>query len=76
MPFVDDEDEIMKVVGQDRGELNMIFLFALVSVDDGPVFRMDIGDWKPSAIKKIMTKHQTLMQLSRDAAAQIAALPG
>ena len=61
MPFVDDEDEIMRVVGPDRGELNMIFLVALVNVDDG-VFRMDLKEWHPSEIKKIMTKHQRLMQ--------------
>lgn len=27
MPFVKDDNEILRVVGEDRGELNMIFIF-------------------------------------------------
>ncbi|KAF2154916.1 glycoside hydrolase family 13 protein [Myriangium duriaei CBS 260.36] len=62
MPFVRDEDEIIKVVGEDRGELNMIFLFALVDIDDERgTFRMTLRDWKPSEIKQILTGHQRLM---------------
>ncbi|KAF4554058.1 Alpha-glucosidase-like protein 2 [Elsinoe fawcettii] len=63
MPFVRDEDEIIKVVGSDRGELNMIFLFALVDIDDERgSFRMTLRDWKPSEIKTTLTGHQHLMQ--------------
>ncbi|PNS21504.1 Alpha-amylase A type-1/2 [Sphaceloma murrayae] len=63
MPFVKDEDEIVKVVGSDRGELNMIFLFALVDIDDERgTFRMTLRDWPPCEIKEVMTGHQRLMQ--------------
>ncbi|KAF2221392.1 glycoside hydrolase superfamily [Elsinoe ampelina] len=63
MPFVKDEDEIIKVVGSDRGELNMIFLFALVEIDDERgSFRMTLRDWQPSEIKDVLTGHQNLMQ--------------
>lgn len=63
MPFVKDEDEIIKVVGADRGELNMIFLFALVDIDDQRgTFRMTLRDWKPHEVKDILTGHQRLMQ--------------
>lgn len=62
MPFVKDEEEIIKVVGEDRGELNMIFLFALVDIDDERgTFRMTLRDWKPYEIKQVLTGHQRLM---------------
>lgn len=66
MPFVRDEDEIIKIVGEDRGMLNMIFLFALVDIDnDGDTFRLTLRDWKPCEIKQILTGHQRLM-MDRD----------
>ncbi|KAF2767957.1 glycoside hydrolase [Teratosphaeria nubilosa] len=66
MPFVKDPDEIMKVVGADRKELEMIFIFDVVDVDNVPgSFRLTLHDWEPSDIRKIITKYQCLM-LERD----------
>lgn len=66
MPFVRDDNEILKVVGTDSKELNMIFIFELVDIDNIPgSFRMTLHPWKPSDIRDIMTKYQRLM-LHRD----------
>lgn len=32
MPFVKDDNEILRVVGEDRGELNMIFIFEVCNL--------------------------------------------
>ncbi|KAK0949133.1 hypothetical protein LTS01_025875, partial [Friedmanniomyces endolithicus] len=62
MPFVHDEEEIIKVVGADRKELNMIFIFDLVDVDNVPgSFRLTMHDWKPAEIRRIISKYQKLM---------------
>ncbi|WPG99137.1 Hypothetical protein R9X50_00194800 [Acrodontium crateriforme] len=61
MPFVRDHDEIMKVVGTDRKELNMIFIFDIVDIDNG-TFRMDLREWKPKDIKNIVSRYQKLME--------------
>ncbi|EMD01007.1 glycoside hydrolase family 13 protein [Baudoinia panamericana UAMH 10762] len=66
MPFVHDWDEIIKVVGADRHELNMIFLFDIVSIDDKPNdFRMTLREWPKKEIREIQTMYQRLM-LDRD----------
>ncbi|KAK3652581.1 hypothetical protein LTR56_001945 [Elasticomyces elasticus] len=66
MPFVHDEEEIMKVVGADRKELNMIFIFDLVDVDNIPgSFRLTLHEWQPKEIRNILTRYQRLM-LDRD----------
>jgi oligo-1,6-glucosidase len=62
MPFVRSEDEILKVVGAKRGELNMIFIFEMVDIDnDETGFRLTLRDWNTNEIKKIFNKWQTLM---------------
>lgn len=66
MPFVRDQDEILKVVGADRHELNMIFIFDLVDIDNIPgSFRLTLHDWSPKDIRDIVTRFQRLM-LDRD----------
>ncbi|OQO12011.1 hypothetical protein B0A48_02650 [Cryoendolithus antarcticus] len=66
MPFVKDEDEIIKCVGADRQELNEIFLFDLVDIDnDSSGFRMTLKDFNGKDIKDIQSKFQRLM-LDRD----------
>nr|OQO23586.1 hypothetical protein B0A51_08088 [Rachicladosporium sp. CCFEE 5018] len=62
MPFVKDEDEIIKCVGADRQELNEIFLFDLVDIDnDSSGFRMTLKDFNGKDIKDIQSKFQRLM---------------
>ncbi|GAB7348535.1 hypothetical protein MBLNU459_g6929t1 [Dothideomycetes sp. NU459] len=62
MPFVRDEEEILKVVGQDSGELNMIFIFELVDIDNIPgSYRMTLHPWDASDLKKIPSKWQKFM---------------
>ncbi|KAK0972631.1 hypothetical protein LTS01_014897 [Friedmanniomyces endolithicus] len=62
MPFVHDETEIIKVVGSARKELNMIFIFDLVDIDNVPgSFRLTLHPWRPTDIRRIITKYQRLM---------------
>lgn len=62
MPFVDDEEEVLRVVHPDRKELNMIFIFEQVYVDNVPGGRrLTWSDWKPSGLRKIMSKWQKVM---------------
>jgi glycosidase len=62
MPFVRDEDEILKIVHPNRKELNMIFNFELVDLDNTPgSYRMTLYKWQPSAIRKTLSKWQRLM---------------
>lgn len=66
MPFVRDQEEILKVVGADRKELNMIFIFDLVDIDNVTgSFRLTLHQWTPKDIREIVTKYQRLM-LERD----------
>lgn len=43
-PFVDDEKEILRMVSPVEKELNMIFIFGLVAIDDKH-YRMSLRDW-------------------------------
>lgn len=62
MPFVRDEEEILKVVREKDGELNMIFLFEIVDIDNVPgSYRMTLHPWDANEIKKIVNKYQRLM---------------
>jgi oligo-1,6-glucosidase len=62
MPFVRDEGEIMRIVHPDRNELNMIFIFEIVDVDNVPgQYRMTEHRWKRSAIRRVMARWQRLM---------------
>ncbi|KAF2121692.1 glycoside hydrolase superfamily [Lophiotrema nucula] len=66
MPFVRDEHEIIKVVGATSGELNMIFAFDLVDIDNVPGdFKYTLHNWDARDLKKIVNRLQRLM-LERD----------
>lgn len=66
MPFVRDENEIIRVVGAESKELNMIFAFDLVDIDNVPGdFKFTLHDWDARDMKKIITRLQRLM-LERD----------
>lgn len=49
-------------VGEERGELNMVFHFELMGVDSGPGGKWNLAPWKLSDIKAIMSKWQTALQ--------------
>ncbi|KAL1798837.1 hypothetical protein ACET3X_002874 [Alternaria dauci] len=66
MPFVRDEDEVIKVVGAENEELNMIFTFDLVDIDNIPGdFKYTLHPWDARDLKKIVNRLQRLM-LERD----------
>ncbi|WP_223067813.1 glycoside hydrolase family 13 protein [Paenibacillus caui] len=54
-------EEAERFVGEDRGELNMVFHFELMGVDSGPGGKWDVTPWKLTDFKKIMTKWQTAL---------------
>ncbi|KAI2732554.1 CAZyme family GH13 [Penicillium roqueforti] len=61
MPEVNDVKEILNAVGYDRGELNMIFHFEIVSLDHGPGGKFTSGNWEMQDLKAIVSKWQTFM---------------
>ncbi|KAF2688107.1 glycoside hydrolase family 13 protein [Lentithecium fluviatile CBS 122367] len=66
MPFVRDEDEIMRVVGAESEELNMIFAFDLVDIDNVPGdFKFPLHPWDARDLKRCVSRLQRLM-LDRD----------
>ncbi|KAL6710335.1 hypothetical protein ACN47E_009281 [Coniothyrium glycines] len=66
MPFVRDEEEISKIVGAQSDELNMIFCFDHVDIDNIPGdFKYTLHPWDASDLKRILNKFQRLM-LERD----------
>jgi oligo-1,6-glucosidase len=66
MPFVRDEDEIIRVVGAESEELNMIFAFDLVDIDNVPGdFKFTLHQWDARDLKRIVNRLQRLM-LERD----------
>jgi glycosidase len=66
MPFVRDEDEIIKVVGADSEELNMIFAFDIVDIDNVPGdFKFTLYPWDARDVKRIINRLQRLM-IERD----------
>lgn len=66
MPFVRDSEEIIRVVGATRNELNMIFSFDLVDIDNVPGdFKFTLHPWNAVDLKKIINRLQRLM-LERD----------
>lgn len=62
MPFVKEDKEILNVVGANRGELNMIFIFAIVDIDNGDYGRMSYSPWKTSDLRNIVTHWQEVMR--------------
>jgi glycosidase len=60
MPGVSDEKEILRTVGANAGELNMIFIFDIVDVDK-PNVRMALKDWDVKEMKGIISRWQRVM---------------
>ncbi|EXJ68282.1 uncharacterized protein A1O5_08897 [Cladophialophora psammophila CBS 110553] len=60
MPGVSDEDEILRTVGAEAGELNMIFIFDVVDIDK-PNVRMALKPWAVRELKSIITRWQRCM---------------
>ncbi|KAI1750430.1 glycoside hydrolase family 13 protein [Xylaria castorea] len=60
MPGVNDEDEILRSVGANAGELRMIFIFDLVDVDK-PAVRMGFKPWDLKAMRAVITRWQRVM---------------
>ncbi|KAI9738643.1 MAG: hypothetical protein M1834_008148 [Cirrosporium novae-zelandiae] len=66
MPYVSDVDEILRVVSTKEGELNMIFIFDIVDIDNIPgKVRLTLQDWTVRDLKNIVTKWQRTM-IDRD----------
>ncbi|KAM0483547.1 hypothetical protein ACHAPX_002038 [Trichoderma viride] len=61
MPCVDDENEIIKAVGADRGELSMIFYFEHMTLDYGPKGKFSPGTWTLANLKTVVNKWQRFM---------------
>lgn len=61
MPFVNDEEEIIRTVGR-QGSLNMIFLFEILNVDNQPGRpKWSYQEWTASDMARIHEKTQRLM---------------
>ncbi|PTB37003.1 uncharacterized protein TrAFT101_007143 [Trichoderma asperellum] len=61
MPCVQDESEVIKAVGADRGELNMIFYFEHMDLDYGPKGKFSPGTWTLAKLKTVVNKWQRFM---------------
>lgn len=61
MPFVEDPNQIIKAVGSESGELNMIFHFEIVDMDIGDRGKFSPRQWKMSILKDIVNKWQNFM---------------
>jgi len=60
MPGVSDEDEILRTVGANAGELRMIFIFDLVDIDK-PTVRMALKPWDLREMKAVVARWQRVM---------------
>lgn len=60
MPGVNDENEILRTVGANAGELRMIFIFDLVDIDK-PAVRMALKPWDLKEMKAIVARWQRVM---------------
>lgn len=60
-PCVTPEEAIL-YVGEDRGELNMLFQFELMDIDSGPSGKWEVTPWNLSEFKNIITKWQKGME--------------
>lgn len=66
MPGVSDIDEILRTVRSGSGELNMIFIFDVVDIDNVPgQVRMTLHDWSVKDLDHAITKWQRAM-IERD----------
>lgn len=62
MPWISDADEILRCVGSERNELNMIFNFDIVEgIDHGAGGKFSPKDWQMSELKEIVSKWQQFM---------------
>ena len=62
MPGVSDIDEIIRTVGRKNGELNMIFIFDVVDIDNVPgKFRMTFQEWSVKDLARVISKWQRAM---------------
>ncbi|KAH7113107.1 glycoside hydrolase family 13 protein [Dactylonectria estremocensis] len=61
MPWAEDEGDVINSVAADRKELNMIFQFDIVSMDNGPGGKFSPKPWSPRTLKDIVEKWQTCM---------------
>ncbi|TWU78414.1 hypothetical protein ED733_008801 [Metarhizium rileyi] len=61
MPCVHDEQELVKAVAADRGELNMIFHFELMDIDHGANGKFSPSTWTLSTLKAKVNKWQRFM---------------
>ncbi|TLD28389.1 hypothetical protein PspLS_04096 [Pyricularia sp. CBS 133598] len=62
MPWISDPDEILRCVGAERNELNMIFNFDIVEgIDHGVGGKFSPKEWKMSELKQIVGKWQRFM---------------
>ncbi|KAG9524747.1 glycoside hydrolase family 13 protein, partial [Aureobasidium melanogenum] len=61
MPWISDPEEILKCVGYDRKELNMIFNFDMVDMDHGPGGKFSPKEWQMTDLKDIVSKWQSFM---------------
>lgn len=62
MPWCREAKDILRVVGAKAEELNMIFIFELVDIDDDwGRFRMSLREFEPYEIKQIQTRYQRMM---------------
>ena len=62
MPGISDINEIIRTVGTKNGELNMIFIFDIVCIDDIPgKVRMTLQRWTVKDIRRIVNKWQLAM---------------
>lgn len=62
MPAIDDIDEVLQTVGSKNGELNMIFIFDLVDIDNelGKT-RFELRPWTVKMLGQSITKWQKVM---------------
>ncbi|MGG1552769.1 glycoside hydrolase family 13 protein [Paenibacillus ferrarius] len=54
-------EDAIQYVGEDRGELSMVFQFELMDIDSGPGGKWNVQPWTLSAFKRIMSKWQNEM---------------
>ena len=62
MPGISDINEIIRTVGSKSGELNMIFIFDIVCIDDVPgKVRLTLQPWTVKDVRRIVDKWQKAM---------------
>ncbi|VUC29012.1 unnamed protein product [Clonostachys rosea] len=61
MPWAKSEADVVSTVASDRKELNMIFQFDIVDMDNGPEGKFSQGHWSLHTLKEIVNKWQRCM---------------